>query len=415
MLIRTLYRFASVFIVHLVVPFIGIFHRRFRTTRVVRGSWERNLEVFVNENSDPILWFHGASHGEFEQGRPVMELIKEKLPGHRLLFTIFSPSGFDFANRAEVADYVSYLPLDTPGNAKRFLGLVKPEMAIFIKNDFWPNFLMALEGSKTPILFLSSRFLSSQAYFGFAKGLYMPLFRSVSKFFVQNKESATALIGNGIESVVVSGDTRMDRVTQLGEVKDPFPELKGFISDQPIFVFGSVWPEDLDRFGHFINYSSHKFIVAPHDVGTDSVRFFTSKIKDSLTLSSFLESSDRTCDVLIIDNIGMLSRLYFYARYAYVGGAFSQGLHNILEPAAFGIPVFFGRDISTLKFHEAGELQKRGGAFEVDSSEELEELVDLLETDVEMYRKSSISSSDYIRESKGATQEITTYILNHLK
>jgi 3-deoxy-D-manno-octulosonic-acid transferase len=367
-------------------------------------------------NRDPLVWFHCASVGEFEQARPIMEAFKTNWPDHKILLTFFSPSGYELRKNYSGADYIFYLPWDTSKNAKRFIEITKPQLAIFIKYEFWLNFTMALKAKNIPIVSVSSIFRPNQAFFKFYGGLFRKILKNFTYFFVQNTASANLLKQIGIQSVTVAGDTRFDRVYQIIKQGADIPMATKFKAGQKLFVVGSCWPEDLNVLAPFINENRNqlKFIIAPHELSES----FLKEIENSLQVTSirYSQANENVGDasVLIIDNIGMLSKLYRYGEFAYIGGAFGKGLHNILEAACYGIPIFFGNR-NYQKFQEANDLIMRGGAFEVNDYSELKSKYEMMMNRPENFLLACEVTKSYVEENLGATQKIIKHCSSYLQ
>ncbi|MEL7004369.1 MAG: glycosyltransferase N-terminal domain-containing protein [Bacteroidota bacterium] len=318
-------------------------------------------ETFAN-NSAPVIWFHCASLGEFEQGRPVIEHFKSEYPEFKILLTFFSPSGFTVRKDYDGADFVFYLPVDTSTKAKKFIRIVKPSVAIFVKYEFWHYYIRTLKENRVPILSISSIFRPSQIYFSILGGFHRKILKNISRFFVQNDKSQELLTKIGINNITVAGDTRFDRVYEICQKVQRTKELEEFKRPKKLMVVGSCWQEDMNIVSPFINHHDMRFIIAPHEIGESFLNAIEESIeKQCIRYSEFVKNGRTDCDILIIDNIGMLSSLYSYADYAYVGGAFGAGLHNILEPATFGLPIIFGNK-NYSKFNEAQDLIKLGSA-----------------------------------------------------
>lgn len=363
-------------------------------------------------NQHKIVWVHCASLGEFEQGRPIIELIRAQRHDLKILLTFFSPSGYEIRKNYEQADYIYYLPWDTPSHAHRFVEIVKPSLAIFIKYEFWRNYSLALKRQGVPLISASCILRPDQIFFKPYGGLFRQILKNFNAFFVQNQETKKLLSSIGIDSVI-AGDTRFDRVLQIIDSAKEISLAKAFKNDQQAWVIGSCWPEDMDVLFPFINEHAHhlKFIIAPHEI---SEKFLT-EIERSLQVKSIRFSKAgfdtvQDAQVLIIDNIGMLSTLYKYGEVAFVGGAFGDGLHNILEAACYGIPIFFG-DKNYEKFQEANDLIMRGGAFEVSGYSDLKFKYQLLNSKPENYLLACEVTKSYVAENRGATKKIVDYCL----
>ncbi|WP_427872228.1 3-deoxy-D-manno-octulosonic acid transferase [Flavobacterium sp. MMS24-S5] len=361
---------------------------------------------------DKTIWFHSASLGEYEQGLPVIEKIKEKYPSHKIIVTFFSPSGYEVRKNNTVADVTIYLPLDTKSNAKRFLKLVHPEFAFFIKYEFWLNYLKELEKSKTPTYLISGIFRDNQMFFKWYGGFYRKALNAFTYFFVQNESSKQKIESLGFKNVIVSGDTRFDRVNAILERDNRLDFVENFKNNQPTIVVGSSWPKDEVLIAEYINQAPEnvKFIIAPHNIKPDQISDLLSKITKSTILFSEKENKDLSnYNVLIIDTIGILTKIYSYGTIAYVGGGFGNpGIHNILEPATFGIPIVIGPNYS--KFAEAVDLVKIGGCMPISTSAELKVIFDQLLNDKNFLEEKSAICKSFIQDHKGATETIIKLI-----
>ncbi|MDQ6472627.1 glycosyltransferase N-terminal domain-containing protein [Flavobacterium sp. LHD-80] len=355
---------------------------------------------------DKTIWFHSASLGEYEQGLPVIEKIKEKYPSHKIIVTFFSPSGYEVRKNNTVADVTVYLPLDTKSNAKRFLKLAHPELAFFIKYEFWLNYLKELEKSKTPTYLISGIFRDNQMFFKWYGGFYRKALKAFTYFFVQNEKSKEKIETLGFQNVIVSGDTRFDRVAAILERDNTVAFIEKFKNNGPTIVIGSSWPKDEALLANYINQASDnvKFIIAPHNIKEDQISSLKSQITKSAVLFSEKEqvSDLANYSVFIIDTIGLLTKIYSYGTIAYVGGGFGNpGIHNILEPATFGIPILIGPNYSN--FAEAVSLVKLGGCISISNETELKSHFDRLLTDEVFFKEKSKICSDFIQDNKGAT------------
>jgi len=357
---------------------------------------------------DKTIWFHSASLGEFEQGLPVMEKIRTLYPDHKIVLTFFSPSGYEVRKNSTVADVIVYLPLDTKSNAEKFLKLVHPEMAFFIKYEYWPNYLNALKERNIPTYLFSGIFRKDQVFFKWYGGFYRKALTAFKQFFVQNESSKLLLQQIGFNNVKVSGDTRFDRVLKILERDNSLDFVEKFKNNQLTIVCGSTWPKDEAQLLDFINTNSFgvKFIIAPHNVKPEQIRELKNSISKKTILFSELKNKNLAdYDVFIIDTIGILTKIYSYADIAYVGGGFgTSGLHNILEPATFGIPIVIGPNYQ--KFSEAVALVNMGGCISVKNKKELEETLSLLiQNEDERFEKGHISST-FVQMNKNATEVI---------
>lgn len=355
--------------------------------------------------SDKTIWFHAASLGEYEQGLPVIEKIKEKYPAHKIIVTFFSPSGYEVRKNNTVADVTLYLPLDTKKNAKKFLKLTHPEIVFFIKYEFWLNYLKELKKLKTPTYLISGIFRDNQMFFKWYGGFYRKALESFTYFFVQNQSSKEKIEAIGFHNVIVSGDTRFDRVVAILERDNEVDFIATFKNNTPTIIIGSSWPKDEVLISEYINEAPDnvKFIIAPHNIKAEQI----SNLRDQLTKSTVLFSekeNKKLADytVFIIDTVGLLTKIYSYGTIAYVGGGFGNpGIHNILEPATFGIPIVIGPNYSN--FAEAIQLVTLGGCTVINNKEELNTAFNRLLTDENVLKEKGEICKCYIQDNKGAT------------
>lgn len=381
-----------------------------------KGLFDK-LEAFmsgIDTGRNPVIWFHVSSLGEFEQGRPVIEAIRKKWPGKKILLTFFSPSGYEVRKNYDQADFVSYMPLDTPGNARRFLEIVKPELVVFVKYDFWFNFMSAISEREIPLIYISVLFRRDQHFFRWYGGWTRKHLKMVNRFFVQNQESETLLREIGITRVELAGDTRFDRVYAIARQAKPISLVGQFCRNHPVFIAGSCWEPDETVFLPLVNDpgSGMKYILAPHDTRPERVNRIREQITRKVLLYSELNGNNaETADILIIDSVGILNQLYQYASVAFIGGGFGSGLHNIQEPVTFGVPVFFGPVFG--KFREATELVSLGGVFTVKSTTELREQLVRLLGDQTLYKAASGICRQYVEQNRGATEKIMEFLENH--
>ncbi len=369
------------------------------------------IKVAFSQNRQPVAWFHCASLGEFEQGKPMMEAYRKHHPDHQILVTFFSPSGYEQRKNTEAADYVFYLPMDTRANASRFLDIVQPVVVFFVKYEFWYHYLNTINNRNIPLYNVSGLFTPRHAFFKPRAHFQRKMLSFFNHFFVQDQQSNDLLRGIGIENVTVSGDTRFDRVLQTISNPDHYEEVIKFKGDSTLVIIGSCWPEDMDVLFDFINTSDSgvKFLVVPHSIEDSNVR----NLEKGLTVNSSRwtdERQDKTSDkVLIINTIGMLSSLYQYGDLAYIGGAFRDGVHNILEAVAFGLPVIFGNK-NLDKFPETLELMELGGAFSIADKNEASDILNELVNDVQSREKASEICKRYVKDKTGATDIIIKHI-----
>ena len=381
----------------------------------------KKLATAFHKNEAPVIWMHCASLGEFEQGLPVLENLKKQYPSYCLLLTFFSPSGYEVRKNYKGADHIFYLPIDSPSHANRFLNIVQPSLILFVKYEFWYYYLHEAKHRNIPLLLVSGIFRKDQAFFKWYGGMYRKILSYFSYFFVQNQSSADLLHGIGLhEQVMVSGDTRFDRVISISADFEPLSLINDFCKDHSVIVAGSTWTEDDEELDHFANtHSSVRFIIAPHMIEEERLKECLSLYKNSILYSEYeklLEHGSTipaNIHVLIIDNVGMLSRLYHYATICYVGGGFGyDGIHNILEAAVYGKPVVFGPEYE--KYFEADELIDCGGAFSIEDALELEKLLEELLEEKELYQTAAKASMQYVQNKRGATGKVMQYIQENL-
>lgn len=369
------------------------------------------LEEKIKPN-DKTIWFHSASLGEYEQGLPVIEKIKEKYPSHKIIVTFFSPSGYEVRKNNTVADVTIYLPLDTKRNAQKFLKLAHPELAFFIKYEFWLNYLKELESKAIPTYLISGIFREKQMFFKWYGGFYRKALKAFTYFFVQNEKSKQLVESLGFKNVIVSGDTRFDRVDAILKRDNSLDFVENFKNNQTLIVIGSSWPKDETLLAEYINQAAKnvKFIIAPHNIKTDQIESLKSQITKSTVLFSEKENLDLSkYDVLIVDTIGLLTKIYSYGTIAYVGGGFGNpGIHNILEPATFGIPIVIGPNFNN--FAEAVELVALKGCTVTTNFDDLKQSFDHLLTDKKLLEEKSQICKSYIQDNKGATNSILSSI-----
>jgi len=354
--------------------------------------------------SRKLAWFHCASLGEFEQGRPIIEAFGQQYPGYLILITFYSPSGYEVRKAYTGADLILYLPLDTQSNARKFVDTVKPDIVFYVKYEFWFNFLSYLQSKKIPLILVSAVFRPDQHFFkGYAEWP-RKILKGFTKIFVQNEDSKELLEFIGIENAEISGDTRFDRVAAVAGNPQPIEIAESFSAGHRVFVAGSIWPTDEDLIFGLIKNSTHnlRFIIAPHEIKPEHIESIMQKAGSKAVQLSTANTVDvKNAEILIIDSIGQLSQLYQYGAVAYIGGGFGVGIHNILEAAAFGLPVFFGPNYH--KFKEAKDLIKLKGAFEIKNGEELLLKTDELLADDQKLASTSLVSKNYVLSGKGAT------------
>lgn len=361
---------------------------------------------------DSVIWFHVASLGEYEQGLPIMNVVKELFPTHKIVLSFFSPSGYEVKKNSTLADAVVYLPLDTAKNAREFLDVVHPELAIFIKYDFWPNILNELKKREIRSLLISGGFREDQKFFKSNNNWFKKPLYAFDHFFVQNTRSKELLNSIRFNNVTVSGDTRFDRVSDQLQQNNKLDFIEEFVDGKLCLVAGSTWPEDEVFLKEYIlqNKKDLKIIIAPHHIEQDRIRDFIKNTKVSTVLFSEKEGKQlKDHYVMIVDTVGLLTKIFSYADIAFVGGAVGKtGLHNILEPATFGIPIITG--INFEKFPEANELQKLKGLKAVSSASEFESVLSELVENPELRMRTGEINRKYIQDNVGATQMVRSYL-----
>ncbi|WP_373074817.1 3-deoxy-D-manno-octulosonic acid transferase [Zeaxanthinibacter enoshimensis] len=362
-------------------------------------------------DKDKVIWVHTASLGEYEQGLPILKELRRKYPGHKILLTFFSPSGYEIKKDNAEADTIVYMPMDTRSNVKQFLHLAHPSLVIFIKYEIWPNFLDALGKSNTPTLLVSALFNEKQVFFKWYGEFMKQALENFTHIFVQDKTSLQLLEQIGVSSASVSGDTRFDRVNEILERENQLGFMESFKGNQLCVVAGSTWPEDETIITGFINTSKgkEKFVIAPHKMNPKSLEKLVSSIDKKTALYSELASKNLVdFEVLIIDTIGLLTKVYSYADIAYVGGGFATGLHNTLEPAVFGIPVIIGPQYDSFK--EAKELVELQGISVIRDGEQFSATLEALFAHPEKRQQQGAVNHRYIRSNQGATATVINYI-----
>lgn len=392
-----------------------------------------NASPIENRKSKIVFWFHAASLGEFEQGRPVIEAVRKEYPAAKIVLTFFSPSGYEIRKNYDQVDAVYYLPADTSANVRRFLDAVQPDVALFIKYEFWHNYLHELKKRHIPTFLFSAIFRNNQLFFKAYGGFYRKMLFCFDHILVQNEASESLLKSVGYANVTVAGDTRLDRVAQIAKQAQSYPEIETFKADLPLLIVGSAWPDDMEVLIPFLNQFTQplKVIIAPHEINVEQIEKWQTRLqKNSLRFTVYRsqfavgeEEKHNTFDTqhsdfdtpyyLFLDTIGMLSSVYRYADFVYIGGAFGDGLHNILEPAVFGTPIFFGQP-HYKKFQEAHDLLHLGGAITVASTQELQQhFVKIYENQSLRIQKGNICR-DYVEKNAGATQQVMKVVVDTL-
>jgi 3-deoxy-D-manno-octulosonic-acid transferase len=379
-----------------------------------KNIFEHLKSKLQNSELENIIWFHCASLGEFEQGRPLIEKIKNQHPKYKILLTFFSPSGFEIRKNYPGADYVFYLPIDSPKNAKKFVDIVNPKLVFFVKYEFWFNYLNELNRKNIPLYLVSGIFRKEQHFFKWYGGWFKEQLLCFTAFFLQDQSSFELLKSIGVENCHITGDTRFDRVFEVSQNTKSIPIVEQFKQSSSLVIVGSSWPLDEQLIADFLQNPSHHFlysklIIVPHEIGEDHIQSVIKRFSfyKCVRYSQAHEVDLIDAQVLIIDNIGMLSSIYNYGTAAFIGGGFGKGIHNILEAATFGLPVIFGPNY--LKFSEAKELIHLGGAFSVKDEVELTKIVQLL-TNKDALQTAAHIAKQYVNSRIGATDKILSFI-----
>jgi 3-deoxy-D-manno-octulosonic-acid transferase len=395
----------------------ALFSAKARQWVAGRRNWhvrQAQQKALLGIDSPPVLWMHCASLGEFEQGRPLLEKVRKAYPQYQILLTFYSPSGYEVRKHYQGADAICYLPLDTPRNARRFVALWQPQIAIFVKYEFWYYHFRALSEAGIPIIMIAAIFRPGQAFFRWYGRPFLRMLKWTKHLFLQNESSARQLSAKGLTHYTVCGDPRVDRVAEIAANAPKFPLVERFVNQQPVLVIGSAWPEDDEVLLPLLNQhfpKGWKIIYAPHHISDRQIENFRKSFQGSAIRYSQAEEQDvGHPQMLIIDNIGMLSALYQYGKIAYIGGAFGDGLHNTLEPIAFGLPVLFGSGYH--KFEEATYLVESGGGVAVNNADELIQAFQQWQEEP-AYQQASASASAYISNNRGASEKILNQLFQN--
>lgn len=402
----------------LLINIAALFSEKAKLFKQGRKGLLDQLALDFSQNQTPVAWFHCASLGEFEQGRTVIEQFKEAFPHYKIVLTFFSPSGYEVRKNYDKADYICYLPLDLPENVNRFVGAVKPQVAFFVKYEFWHHYLKALEQSDTWVFSISSIFRAKQPYFRKTGSFSRKALSYIDHFFVQNETSAYLLKGIGLHNITISGDTRYDRVLEIADNIKNDERLEAFSKGKKVLIGGSTWKEDVPVFAPFLKSNEEwKAIIAPHDISEANLKLHENHFKNKCVIrySQLADIAPEKVDIIIIDNIGMLSSLYQYGDLAFIGGAYGAGLHNTLEAATFGLPVFFGNK-NYKKFQEAVALIQQSGGYAVADAVDFEITVNRLE-EGDLLKETGLKARKLVERNIGATQKILKHcepLLNKL-
>jgi len=404
----------GIFIYSLLVHVFSVFNEKAKLFVLGRRKWEEILAQKIEVNSK-YIWFHCSSLGEFEQGRPVIEELKQQFPEYKIVLTFFSPSGFEIRKNYPLADVVSYLPLDTKYNASTFLNIVKPEKAFFVKYEFWYFYISELKSRNIPLYIISAIFRENQQFFKNTpwSRWYRKMLFKVEHLFVQNEKSGDLLKTIGISNFTISGDTRFDRVATIASGSKEIPIVDKFRGNSILIIAGSTWKPDEELLTEFINQSDDiRFIIAPHEVSANNINRIHQLLKKPvISFSKVSESEIDKFQVLIIDSVGLLSSLYRYGNIAYIGGGFGVGIHNILEAATFGLPVIFGPNYK--KFKEAVDLTSEGGSVSISDFGELRQALNNLIEDKNALKNASEICKNYVAKNVGSTKVIIKKVFNN--
>ncbi|MDY5632416.1 MAG: glycosyltransferase N-terminal domain-containing protein [Bacteroidaceae bacterium] len=395
----------GIFFYMVAVHLAALFNRKARL--MVRGQWNTwHILRKQLDKSARYVWFHAASLGEFEQGRPMMERLRREHPEYKIILTFFSPSGYEVRKHYEGADIVCYLPFDIVGNAHAFIHMVKPEMVFFIKYEFWYNYIRHLHHRGVPVYSVCSIFRPGNVFFKWYGFFYAPVLRHVTHYFVQDERSRRLLALKGLKNVSIVGDTRMDRVLAIKEAAKELPLVEQFKGDKFVLVAGSSWAPDEDLILNFFNaHPEMKLILAPHVIDEAHLQQIVQKVqRPVLRWSKATAENVASADCLIIDCFGLLSSIYRYGEVAYVGGGFGVGIHNVPEAAVYGVPVLIGPN--NKKFREARDLLRMGGCLQIHDQDDFDATLLRLMTDPDALRLSGLASRKYIRDNAGATDKI---------
>ncbi|QXP60134.1 3-deoxy-D-manno-octulosonic acid transferase [Olleya sp. HaHaR_3_96] len=396
----------------LALKFLSLFNNKLKLGVIGRAKTFDLLQQSINKG-DRTLWFHCASLGEYEQGLPIFNELRKDYPKHKIVLTFFSPSGYEIRKNAPFADVVVYLPLDSKQHAKRFITIVNPELTVFVKYEIWPNYLNQIKVRGLKAILISAVFRKEQSFFKWYGIETKNALFAFDHIFTQNEPSKTLLESIGYTTATVSGDTRFDRVSNQLEINNNLPFLDEFKDNKLCVVIGSSWPEDESILVDFINVYKGlpvKFIIAPHNIKSKQIENIQSGLNKSSVLFTTKEGQNlQDYDVFILDTIGLLSKAYSYANIAYVGGAMgTTGLHNILEPAVFGVPIIIGKNYS--KFPEAYDMIANGGVLSVANKAQLFSNLNLLITDKEYRRTTGLKNLNFINDNKGAVIKVTEFL-----
>ena len=401
-----------VLITSFVLKITAVFNKKIKLFVEGRTATFQKLKSVISEN-DEVIWFHCASLGEFEQGRPILEKLKEENPTYKLVLTFFSPSGYEVRKNYELADVICYLPIDTKSNAKNFLTIVHPKLVVFVKYEFWPNMLKELKIRSIKTILVSGIFRENQVFFKWYGGWMQKSLKAFEHFFVQDENSKKLLNSINFNNITVSGDTRFDRVYEITKQDNTLSFIEKFRNNKYTLVAGSTWKEDEELLVNYINKKAsedEKFIIAPHNINLEEIATLKNSITKKVILFSEIKNQNiSNYQVFIIDTVGILTKIYSYADIAYVGGGYTKsGVHNVLEPATFGIPIIIGPNYN--KFNEAIELVNEEACFVVNDSKKLSVLLEKLFQFKQKREEAGKNALKYVIDKTGATTKILYYL-----
>lgn len=393
---------------------VALFNRKAKLWVAGRKDIFHVIQSKLQQENRKRIWVHCSSLGEFEQGLPLMETLKKNYPSYAIVLTFFSPSGYENEKDNNIADYVFYMPMDGAVNAERFYDMVQPKLVAFVKYEFWYYYLNEAKKRNIPLLLVSGIFRKSQPFFAWYGDFYRKMLQCFTHLFVQNEAALQLLKAIEITNASVGGDTRFDRVLEIADAFKPIPFIETFCKGKKVIVAGSTWTEDDEALDHFVNtYKDYRFIIAPHDIGEERLKecesLYHHSIRYSYLSNPQTQNLKPVINALIIDNIGMLKYIYKYADICYVGGGFGgDGVHNVLEAAVYNKPVVFGPEYE--KYIEAVELIDKEGAFSVENALELEEMLNELCEDNDLYQYCAVAAGNYVRSKTGATAGVMQFI-----
>ena len=369
-----------------------------------RKNWKEHLRAWRSQNSGKLVWFHCASLGEFEQGRPVIEAIRKTHPDILILLTFFSPSGYEIRKKYEGADFICYLPADTPGNAQSFLEITQPNAAFFVKYEYWANYFFSSKKRNIPLFVISAILRPDQRFFGAFKAYWLKVLLCADHFFVQNETTLDLLNENGFKNATLCGDTRFDRVVEIAAKSKEIPEIAAFAQNAFILVAGSSWPQDEELISRSAHVKSIKVICVPHEIDEAHILAIEKKFTNSIRWSQLRGKSLSNSNVMIVDSIGMLSSIYRYADAVMIGGGFGKGIHNTLEAAVWGKPIVFGPKFE--KFEEARELIRRKAAISISNQQEFDAFLEEILNHADKKNAMGQVAKEYVQSGAGATLKI---------